>query len=172
MSVYWDRVFTLDCRNFSERCAEPIINGMFGHNKSGDGAFDACKQERRRTRRIETKAARIVYPADGSRSLRERAMPFTASTMPFNVNFNHVKPLHFDWLYYLLFFYDRIAVFCITPQQIFENRKRIRYCERQTRDAIPHCDGQFPMTHKTLPVHLVNFHQAFISYDEAAKLCA
>lgn len=85
------------------------------------------------------------------------------SNYDFDCNIQQVKITCFDCLYYVLFFFDLIAVFKILPDQII-NDTNIAYSDKQHRGNAG--EGQFHINDKTYDHHKNNYFERSFSYQE------
>lgn len=76
-------------------------------------------------------------------------------------NIQQVKPNEFDYLYYGIFFTDKILIFKIKSENI---EKIPAYSNKQHRGNIG--EGQFPLNQKTLKWHIENNFEQELSYNK------
>jgi hypothetical protein len=161
-------IFELDNRNAGEQGAEVLIYALCGVRKSAgphDGVLIAQRRE-------EVKSAKLLLPRKKPerRSFEQRAIRWPAvTTTRFGGNLNHIKPAEFDYLHYVAFMSDCVALFGMSVREMMAHADGLRFSQFQTGGVPANLDTQMPMTHRTLPYHQKYFLHSVITYDEIAK---
>jgi hypothetical protein len=86
-----------------------------------------------------------------------------AKTIEWDSNIQQVKPKLFNSLWYMLFFYDCVAIFKIDSTQVTSD-KEISYSTKQHRGNKG--EGQFHVTEEKLQYHLDNYFVKTLTYRE------
>jgi|688.fasta_scaffold07890_16 hypothetical protein len=86
-----------------------------------------------------------------------------AQTTEWDSNIQQVKPKLFNNLWYMLFFYDCVAIFKINSSQVISD-KEISYSPKQHRGNEG--EGQFHVTEEKLQYHLDNYFVKTLTYRE------
>lgn len=87
------------------------------------------------------------------------------SSNRFDCNIQQIKRKEFDILYYGLFFYDKIAIFKMSTEHIFEC---LGYSDFQHRGNEG--EGQFHINNDTYDFHMRNYFVQWLSYKELIEL--
>jgi len=94
----------------------------------------------------------------------ERNIKFDESrNFDWDCNIQQIKTNLFSYLWYALFFEDKVVIFKISSEQI-QNDENIKYSDKQHRGNEG--EGQFHVTNKNLEYHLENFLIGEFTYDE------
>lgn len=88
-------------------------------------------------------------------------------TNAWDCNIQQVKRTEFSRLYYLLFFQDRISVFCIRSEQI-QRDSALNYSDRQ--HAGNEGEGQFHVTNENIQHHISTYHFGDFTYAQLLEL--
>lgn len=85
-------------------------------------------------------------------------------------NIQQIKRTEFEKLYYVLFFKDRVCVFCIGPDEIAEDLK-VNYCPTQHGGGEKEKEeGQFHVTNNNIKHHIETYLDKEYTYEEFIKL--
>lgn len=81
-------------------------------------------------------------------------------------NIQQIKRAEFEKLYYILFFKDKICIFCIRSEEIAD--ANINYSDRQHKGNEG--EGQFHITHRNIKLHLDNYLDNEYTYEQFIKV--
>ena len=87
------------------------------------------------------------------------------NTNVFDCNIQQVKPNEFDWLFYGIFFQDKIVIFKIPSSSI---QSIPSYSNKQHRGNIG--EGQFHITNDNIEYHIKHFLVQIMTYNEIYDL--
>jgi hypothetical protein len=85
-------------------------------------------------------------------------------------NIQQIKTTEFEKLYYVLFFKDRVCVFCIGPDEIAEDQ-RVNYCPTQHGGGKKEKEeGQFHVTNHNINYHIETYLHNQYTYREFIEM--
>ena len=85
-------------------------------------------------------------------------------------NIQQIKRTEFEKLFYVLFFKDRVCIFCIGPDEIAEDKK-IGYCPTQHGGGEKEIEeGQFHVKNININHHIENYLHKEFSYEEFMQI--
>lgn len=172
-----EAIFNINTRRFGTVC-EAIVSKIakFGASKNQfhDLYCDATQ------RRIEVKFSRVqnraeiairadtVIHAIFAELDENRTIDFANwRAKEFDCNIQQVKCAEFDLLYYGLFFWDRLTIFKIAPDQIKADPS-IYYSDKQHKGNVG--EGQFHVNNRSLQHHLDNYLEHELTYPELLEI--
>ena len=175
MNKFKDGIFALNTRQFGT-VVELLIKLIENYHKSGDLSYDLYKNGVK----IEVKGSRVykknklsftldnLYEMIVSNSNKNRLIKSEDLALyDFDCNIQQIKPTHFDFMFYILFFFDIIEIFKIRNDVILSD-KEIFYSNKQHRGNIG--EGQFHINNKTYSVHKKKYFYKSFTYEEIKKI--
>jgi hypothetical protein len=169
-------IFNLRTRRFGT-AAELLIQRLLGAAKGRTQFHDLYDNQK--NHRIEVKFSTVNTSSDEPISIMnllsaiekagsERAVPFQSwQNFKFDCNIQQVKIAEFDFLYYGLFFSDKIVIFRIDTDTIPLDHS-ILFSNKQHKGNVG--EGQFHINNGTLPHHLNTYLYKVIGYQDFLEL--
>jgi hypothetical protein len=168
-------IFNLRTRRFGT-VAELMIKKLTNLGGSKNLAYDLHDEEL--NNRIEVKFSTVMKANDATISIKnviEQCIKATLSNRmmksdevskeSFDCNIQQIKRVEFEVLFYGLFFYDKIAIFSMTSDQILSCPG---YSDFQHRGNEG--EGQFHINNSSYGFHLNNHLVQWLSYEELYDL--
>lgn len=154
--------------------AELMVQELYGMDPANNNAFDRLYNGER----IEIKFSRVLQENSAKIRLNNvlelclnntsgrRGILYEDTHKPaFDCNIQQVKPIEFDWLYYGLFFMDKILIFKIPSSEIHT----LPNCSaKQHRGNMG--EGQFHIVNSNLEYHIEHYLDRIITYEELYNL--
>lgn len=174
VNKFKDGIFSLRTRRFGS-VAEIMIKKLFGYFYSETLKYDLKDSY---NKRIEVKFAtairknpntidenNIIEQCIKANEVANRIIEFkNISNETFDCNIQQIKCSEFDLMYYGVFFYDCVQIYCMTSDQVLNAQG---YSNKQHRGNIG--EGQFHINNDT-----IEWHQKFfikqLSYKELYNL--
>lgn len=154
--------------------AELMIQKIYNMQNTNTNAYDKLLNDER----IEIKFSRVltehirpirmnnvIEQCLASSSIHRWISYAQREESKFDCNIQQVKPSEFDWLYYGLFFQDKIIIFKISSEQI---ASLPQYSNKQHKGNVG--EGQFHITTTNLEYHIQHHLINSISYNELYNL--
>lgn len=170
-------IFNLNTRRFGTVC-ELIIQKLAKYGRSRNQFHDLYDEEKEH--RVEVKFSRVqkknstgltidsLIEAIVSEIDENRTVLFDEwKAAKFDCNIQQVKLDEFEFLYYGLFFWDNLALFKISSDEIASD-EALQFSHKQHKGNIG--EGQFHIHEKNLQYHLDTYGYKVLSYDELIDL--
>ena len=175
--IFREGIINLNTRQFG-KVVELIVSLIKSYKVSTSLNFDLFDSKRKL--HIEVKSSRvfkknqldlnlnnlydlIINNTSKNRLLKTRQV----KNEKFDCNIQQIKTNLFDELYYLLFFYDSIEIFCIKNKQIKKDKK-LKYSDKQHRGNKG--EGQFHINQDNYGYHKSKYFIQSLTYKEIKKL--
>ena len=170
-----DGIFALRTRRFGT-IAELMIEALYKFTKSHNQFHD--RYDETKHKRIEIKFSTVMKANEsvinrsnaidqckkanlGNRALSSDDM----YNFNFDCNIQQVKRAEFDFLYYGLFFADKIAIFQMSSDEI---QSCFGYSDKQHKGNEG--EGQFHLNRKSIDYHMKNHFVQWLTYEELYNL--
>jgi len=168
-------IFNLRTRRFGT-VAEIMISKLINLSGSRNLAYDLHDVDN--DDRIEVKFSTVMKANDSvinnnnvivqckKASLSNRMMKSTEiNTNRFDCNIQQIKRVEFDFLFYGLFFYDKIAIFRMSTDEVLTC---VGYSDFQHRGNEG--EGQFHINNSSIDYHMENHFERWLTYEELYEL--
>lgn len=184
INKFRDGIFLLNTRRFG-KIAEIMIKKSYNYDWAGSNDYDLYDTTHQI--RVEVKFSTVLkkttVPLDENNVMTEvlnispsdRLVLFSqCQDVQYNCNIEQVKKYLFDILYYGLFFYDKICIFCL-PKNDINPQKCPGWCESQHRGNVK--EGQFHITNRNIQIHMrqlvktISYEELFDMLNPFGKLC-
>lgn len=167
-------IFRLNTSKFGT-VAELLVQEEYNLTDSDNNYYDK-KDENNKKIEIKFSKALPKTPKITKENLVEQCINSSSNTntpiksteitdSDFDCNFQQVKKKEFDYLYYGIFFEDKISIFGMDKNQL--DKKGNNYSDKQHKGNQG--EGQFHINQKTIEHHLKKYHLKDISYEDFYK---
>lgn len=170
-----DGIFALRTRRFGT-IAEIMIEALYHFSKSHNQFHDRFDEVA--NKRIEVKFSTVMKENDSvinkwnaieqckKANLGNRALSsIEMFKYGFDCNIQQVKRNEFDFIYYGLFFSDKVAIFKMDSNDVL---KCLGYSDKQHKGNLG--EGQFHLNKATIKYHFDNHFAQWLTYEELYNL--
>lgn len=169
LEKFYNGIFRASPRKFGS-LSEIMIEALYKLYPSNVSNYDRLDQERNR---IEIKFSRCSSKVSKSNNIIEEIInenedKYISSTEKERIywcNIQQIKTNEFDYLYYGIFYTDKIIIFKTLSSEV---QKIPGYSNKQHRGNVG--EGQFPLTNKTIEWHIKNNYENELSYNQLYDL--
>ena len=145
--IFRDGIMNMNVNQFG-RVGEVVVEILMNYKRSEDSDYDSIDED---GRRVEVKSAKVQTGGKKGKveivadNFYDMAMNFgkrgrllnqetaMGGTVAFSCTLQQIKPDLFDWLFYLLFFKDRIEIFTIDSDALTSGGLNLGYSKGNLR---------------------------------------